>query len=277
MYNAPVIKRALDIIRLIVKEQRHLGITEIAQTLSINKSTAFGILRSLEEQGFIVKDKSSKKYSMGQQLFELSKMVFKRTDIATIAKPFLERLVELVEETVFMGVKEEDRLKIVQVVEAKKDLKISSPIGAYLPIMAGAAGKACLSAMKDKEIEDLVDRKGLPHFTDNSINDMDYFMKEIHATRRTGYAIDLEEYIKGIRGIATLIRSEGEPLAALWIAGFTSSMTDQKLPKIARHLLLAAQLIGTRVESQMGPNHLDNVDEMTRHFLTENGRADADP
>jgi IclR family transcriptional regulator, KDG regulon repressor len=270
MYNAPVLKRAFDIIQLIVKEQRQLGITEIAQRLAINKSTAFGILRALEEQGFIVKDRSSKKYGMGEQLFELSRMVFKRTDLATIAKPFLEKLVELVEETVFMGVKEQDRLRIVQVVEAKKDLKISSPIGTCLPITAGAAGKACLSAMKDREIEDLLTKKGLPHFTDNSPTNTDQFMKEIYKTRRMGYAIDLEEYIKGIRGIGTLVPSAGEPVAAVWVAGFTSSMNDQKMPKIARHLLLAAQLIGSRADSQMGPNHLDNVDEMMKALRPEN-------
>lgn len=274
MYNAPVIKRALDIIRLIVKEQRHLGITEIAQRLSINKSTAFGILRALEEQGFIVKDKSSKRYSMGEQLFELSRMIFKRTDIATIAKPFLEKLVELVEETVFMGVNEGEQLKIVQVVEAKKDLKISSPIGACLPIMAGAAGKVCLSAMKDKEIENLLEKKGLPRFTDNSLTNTDLFMKEIQKTRRIGYAIDLEEFIKGIRGIATVIRSGGEPVAALWVAGFTSSMNDQKMTKIARHLVLAAQLIGARAESQMGPtNQLDNIEEIMKPLLTETAKT----
>lgn len=263
MYNAPVLKRALGIIQLIVKEQRHLGITEIAQRLLINKSTAFGILKSLEEQGFIVKDKSSKKYGMGEQLFELSRMVFRRTDLAAIAKPFLERLVELVEETVFMGVKTDDHLKIIQVVEAKKDLKISSPIGTCLPIFAGAAGKACLSAMKDREIEELLKKKGLIHFTENSLTDTEQFMKEIYRTRRMGYAIDLEEYIKGIRGIAALIHSGEEPVAALWVAGFTSSMNDQKLPKIARHLLLAAQMIGSRVSSQAEPN-FDNADEMMK-------------
>lgn len=261
MYNAPVLKRALGILQLIVKEQRQLGITEIAQQLSINKSTAFGILGALEEQGFIVKDKSTKKFSMGPQLFELSKMVFKRTDIATVARPFLERLAELVEETVFMGIREEDRVKIVQVVEAKKDLKISSPIGACLPITAGAVGKACLSAMKDREIEDLLERNHLVfHFTENSPVNIDQFMKEIEKTRRMGYAIDLEGYIKGIRGIATLVHSGGQPVAAVWVAGFSSSMNDQKLPKIVQHLLLAAQLIGSRAESQMGVNSPGSVE-----------------
>lgn len=269
MYTAPVLKRALDIIRFIVKEQHPLGITEIAQTLAINKSTAFGILRALEEQGFIVKDKASKKYSMGEQLFELSKMIFRRTDIATLAKPFLERLADLVEETVFMGVREDDRLKIVQVAEAKKDLKISSPIGACLPILAGAAGKVCLSAMRDNEIEGLLSRKGLRRYTENSFTNKNLFLNEIEEARRTGYAVDLEEFIKGIRAVAALIRSRGEPVAAVWVAGFTSSMNDRKMTKIARHLLLAVHLISARAESQTGPNHVDDLDEMVKRLSPE--------
>ena len=269
MYNPPVLKRALDILRFIVKEQHPLGITEIAQRLSINKSTAFGILLALEEQGFIVKDSASKKYSMGEQLFELSKMVFKRTDIAILSKPFLEKLATLVQETVFMGVREGDRLKIVQVVEAKKDLKISSAIGAYHPILAGAAGKACLSAMQDKEIEELVLKKGLRRFTASSFTNKDLFMNEIDEVRRTGYAVDLEEFVKGIRAVATLIRSRGEPVAAVWVAGFTSSMNDRKMTKVARHLLLAAHLISARAESQSGQNHVDDLDEMVGRLTAE--------
>lgn len=271
MYNAPVLKRALDIIRFIVKEQHPHGITEIAQRLAINKSTAFGILRTLEEQGFIVKDGASKKYSMGDQLFELSKMIFKRTDIGIISKPFLEKLANLVQETVFMGVRDGDRLKIVQVVEARKDLKISSPIGAYHPILAGAAGKACLSAMEDKDIEELVSKKGLRRFTNNSITNKGLFINQIKEVRRTGYAVDLEEFIKGIRAVATLIRLRGEPIAAVWVAGFTSSMNDRKIEKIARHLLLAAHLISDRTESQTGgPNYVDDLDEMVGRLTTEN-------
>ncbi|HAR96836.1 MAG TPA: IclR family transcriptional regulator [Deltaproteobacteria bacterium] len=260
MYDAPVLKRALNILQLIVNEQRHFGISEIAQRLDIHKSTAFGILRALEEQGFIVKDSASKKYSMGEQLVELSKMVLGRTNIAVVAKPSLEELAESVEETVFMGVKQEDRLRIVQVVEAKKDLKISSPIGACLPITAGAPGKAWLAAMKDQEIDELLNTKHLRfHFTDNSPDSTDQFMKEIDTARRMGYAIDLEEFIKGIRAVAALIYSGGQPVAAIWVAGFTSSVTDQKLPRIAHHLLSAAQSIGSRVESQMGSKNCHNA------------------
>jgi DNA-binding IclR family transcriptional regulator len=217
-----------------------------------------------------VKDSASKKYSMGEQLFELSKLILRRTDIATVARPFLDKLADLVQETVFMGVKEEDRLKIVQVVEAKKDLKISSPIGAYHPILAGAAGKACLSVMTDEEVEELVSKRGLRRFTSNSSTNKTLFMHKIEEVRRTGYAIDREEFIKGIRAVAVPIRSRGEPIAAVWVAGFTSSMSDRKMEKIARHLLLAAHLISVRAESQAGRNHVDDLDEMVRRLTAEN-------
>ena len=57
--------------------------THISQTLSINKSTVFGILKALQAEGFVVKDPATKKYTMGLGLFELSATIFKRTDLAT--------------------------------------------------------------------------------------------------------------------------------------------------------------------------------------------------
>ena len=92
MYNAPILKKAVEIIKLIVKEQKPLGVTDIARSLSISKSTTFGILKSLEEEGFLVKDPTSKKYSTGSTLFELSKKILRTTDVVVTARPYLERL-----------------------------------------------------------------------------------------------------------------------------------------------------------------------------------------
>ena len=60
MYNAPALKKALEIIKLIVGEKRPLGVTEISRALAISKSTTFGILKSLEEEGFVLKIDSTK-------------------------------------------------------------------------------------------------------------------------------------------------------------------------------------------------------------------------
>jgi len=256
MYNPPIIRKAIAIIKLIVEEDRPLGVTEIARTLSINKSTAFGILKALQEEELIVRDSSTKQYAMGPGLFQLSKMIFKRTDLTSVARPFLEDLMQLVDETVFLGVRQDDTVKILDVIEAKKDFKISSPVGTKLPITAGAVGKVFLSLMSNEDLICLLENKGLPRYTEGSVTDLDLFLEEIEKTRSLGYGIDLEEYIRGIRAVAALIRSGAHPVAAIWVVGFTSSMTDEKLRHVIRHLTRTAELMSTRIASEIVPAYI---------------------
>jgi len=247
MYNAPIIKKAIEILRLLVKEYQPLGVTEIAKDLSISKSTTYGILQSFQEEGLVSKDRTTKKYTIGKEMMRLSKMVFKGQDIATITRPFLERLAELVNETVFLGVREYDSVKIIDVIEAKKDFKISSPIGTKLPISAGAIGKIFLSTMSNEEVVEFLRDKGLPQYTENSITDINLFIEEMEKTRDLGYSIDLGEYLKGVWAAASLIYQDASPGGALWFVGFSNSMIDERLHYIIDNLKNTAEQISTRL------------------------------
>lgn len=254
MYNAPILKKAVEVIKLIVRENAPLGVTDIARSLSLSKSTTFGILKSLEEEGFLVKDGQSKKYSTGNTLFELSKKILRTTDVAVTARPLLTKLVVGVDETVFLGVREDDMVKVLDVVEPQKEFKISSSIGTRFGLTVGVFGKIFLSSMEDREVTELLSQKGLRKYTDNSIIDIDQFLREIEKTRTQGYAIDLEEYLKGMRAIAALIYSGHFPVAAIWIVGFTSSMSDDKLPHMIGLLKDAAEEISTRLSPFLSAN-----------------------
>lgn len=247
MYNAPILKKAIDILRLLIKEYQPLGVAEIARRVSVSKSTAYGILQSFQEEGLVTKDATTKKYTIGKEMMRLSKLVFKGQDLISIARPFLERLVQLVDETVFLGVREYDAVKVIDVIEAKKDLKISSPVGTKLPITAGAIGKIFLSTMSNEEILSYFGEKGLPQYTESTITDMDDFLEEIEETRRLGYSVDMEEYLKGIRAIATLIRQDGKPVGAIWFVGFSNSMLDERLSHIIGNLSHTADQISARM------------------------------
>ena len=133
----------------------------------------------------------SKKFSTGNALFELSKKILRTTDVAHAARPHLARLMEAVDETVFLGVREEDVVKALDV-EPQKDFRISSQIGTTFAITAGVIGKISLSSMDNREVAELLSQKGLPKYTDASIVDIDAYLREIEKTREQGYAIDLE-------------------------------------------------------------------------------------
>ena len=247
MYNAPALKKALEIIKLIVRENRPLGVTEVARELALSKSTTFGILKSLEEEGFLVKIDPTKKYVVGGELFELSKKVLKATELASIARSSLQRLVEQVDETVFLGVREDDAVRVLDVVEPRKELKISSPVGARFSLTAGVIGKIFLAPLENAQILALLARQKLPKYTDNSVTDPSKFLEEVEKTRASGYAVDLEEYLTGMRAVGTLLYSGRSPVGAIWVVGFTSSLEDSKLPHVITHLKQTAQEITSRL------------------------------
>jgi DNA-binding IclR family transcriptional regulator len=247
MYNAPILKKSLEVLKFIVNNGSPLGVTEISNNLSVSKSTIYGILNALKDEKFVEKDNKTKKYVIGTELYELAKKVFKGGEIVMVARPFLEKLVSLVDETAFLCIREATAARVLDAIEVKKALKISSPVGYRFPITASVLCKAFLSPMDNENIKIFLQEKGLPRYTENSITDIDEFLKEIDKTRETGYSLDLEEYLKGIRAVATLIYSGGVPVGAICVIGFSTSMHNEKLPFIIQHLQSTAQQISERL------------------------------
>jgi IclR family acetate operon transcriptional repressor len=157
------------------------------------------------------------------------------------------RLIEAVDETVFLGIREEDKVRVVDILEVHKDFKISSQAGTRMELTAGVVGKVFLSSVDNEEVLNLLEHKGLPRYTENSIVDPDRYLEELEKTRAQGYAIDREEYLKGVTAVAALIYSGHFPIAAVWVVGFTSSMGDKKLPDVISHLKATAEQISTRL------------------------------
>ena len=105
-YKPSATTKTLEVLKVIANAKQQLGVSEIARALSINKSTAFGILRTLQEGAYVSKDVSTKKYAVGKELVRFSKMISREPDVAQVARPFLEKLGEYVDETVFLGIRE---------------------------------------------------------------------------------------------------------------------------------------------------------------------------
>jgi DNA-binding IclR family transcriptional regulator len=252
MYNARISKKTLLILEHLATERGPLGVSQIASALSIHKSTVFGILKALEEEGYVTKDAINKKYTAGEGLFRLSKLALGAPDIGLLARPFLQKLAGVAGETAFLGLREGEFMKVVAVVEAQRTLTISSQEGVKLPLVAGAFGKAFLSAMSEGEMLELLEQTGLPRFTEKSIQHMGHFLDEIRKAKKLGYAPDLDEYVGGITALAAPITSGGQALGAVWVAGFTAAMRNWKLFTVIRCLKETARGISTAIGSPSG-------------------------
>jgi len=244
-YQAPIVKKAFLILKAISSANRGLRLGEISTRLGISKSTVHGITNALEEQGAILRDPVSREFTIGATLMELGKAAYERMDFKRAARPAMEHLMEQCHESVFLGVRNKSSVTIIDIVESRKDFKISSPIGTSLPLLAGAMGKIFLSAMTPVDARAYLMANPPNQFTPKTITDPNTYLKTLEAVRETGIAFDDEEYIAGVRAVAAPIHPQGAYFPAIWVVGFTASMEDEKIPAIITQLRAAALQINT--------------------------------
>jgi IclR family KDG regulon transcriptional repressor len=242
-YSAPSVKKAFKILQAISGSPTGLGVSELSKRLNMGKSTVHGITMGLEALGVVVRDPVHKKFNLGYTLLELSRRAYGRMKLRDVARVPMEQLAERVGETVFMGIMSGDHATIIDVVESHHEMKITSPPGTRLPLLAGTMGKVFLSQLEKKKAKEIIQKKGLVRFTSKSIVDQKKFFKEVEETKRRGYAIDDEEYMLGVRAIAAPIQTNSPPLSAIWVVGFTSSLNDQKMERIIPEIKKTAEQI----------------------------------
>jgi DNA-binding IclR family transcriptional regulator len=225
-------------------------VSEIARDLNMAKSTVHGMTSALEELGAVMRDPHTKRYRLGFTLFELGRLAYSQIDLKTLARPIMEELMESTQTSVFLGILNWDHVTVLDIVESRQDLKITAPIGTTIPLFAGAVGKVFLASMEEKQTEKIIRSKGLTRFTKNTIVDPELYYQELRGVRKKGYAVDDEEYIPGVRAVASPIVGLGQLMSAIWVVGFKASLDEKKMKAIIKVTKKAAETIRSRIQEQ---------------------------
>jgi DNA-binding IclR family transcriptional regulator len=250
-YGAPSVKKAFAILSAVSSSKDGMGVSDLAKKLNMPKSTVHGMTSTLEELGTVLRDPLSKKYKLGFTLLEIGRSAYSRIDLQTSARPVTEELMERTQTSVFLGILNWGQVTILDVVESRQGLNITAPVGSTIPLFAGAVGKVFLAAMPEDQTTKIIKSKGLPRFTDNSIVDMDLYFNELKQVRETGYAVDDEEYILGVRAVASPLMGLGQLRSAIWAVGFKASLDEKKMQTLTAETQKAAKAISRRIQEQL--------------------------
>ena len=249
-YQAPSVKKAFQILKLISDSEGGLGISDLAKRLEIGKSTVHGITSALEALGTIIRDPKTKRYILGLTLLELGRAAYSQIDLKDLVRPVMEDLMEETQESVFVGVLNGERVTILDIVESKQDLKMTSTRGTTVPLLAGAVGKVLLATMSDEKAREIIGKRELYRYTENSITDPEAYLQAVRIAREKGYATDYEEYILGVRAVASPIKAENHLVSAIWVVGFKTSLNDHKMEGVIRRTKESAEKITHSLERQ---------------------------
>lgn len=226
----------LDILG-ILKENRLLGVTAIADELGISKSAVHKHLKTLAENGYVINKNG--KYKLSLKLLELGASVRSDNDLCGHARPIIRELADETDELVAFSVEQCGWSVFVYTVNDRYGLVENLPlIGSHCYMHQNAAGKAMLAELSDEAIAEIVRDRGLPAATENTITAKSNLQDEIAAIRDQDYAVSFGERSEALRSVAVAINiPESDLLGSVSIAGpakrlSKADLTEEYAPKI---------------------------------------------
>lgn len=238
------VKRATDIISLFSVAQPALGITQIAAALNLNKATAWGLVTTLEKQGFLQQDPETLKYSVGSKLFELGMVYYERLEINTKATRPAHDLASRTGLVARVGIWDRQSVLVTLLAMPKSEDSLSHQIGPRIPAYCSGLGKALLAFVEPEAFEAYLGQTELHPHTRSTIVSVDELRGDLEKARITGYAISREEMIPGLVALGAPVYGRGKKLAgAISIGGAPSTITDEQVEQLGGELLRAASEI----------------------------------
>lgn len=229
--GAQAVERALAVLRGVEAEEDGLGATELAQRTGLTVSTAHRLARTLTEAGLLVQDPTSERYQLGPTLVVLGRKAARRLGYRQ-ALPLLEELSAATGESINLGVRAGNDVRVVLDVVSPQPLRFAQAPGSTVPLHVSAMGKCLLADCAD--LDEQIDLLGeLGAATTRTITDRDELRRELELVRQRGWALNDEERNPGVRAIAAPVRWGGVTLGAIAVQGPTVRVTDERLPELA--------------------------------------------
>src|ERR687894_475446 len=151
------VDRAITVMELLSR-RGWAGVTEVANELGINKSTAYRLLTTLRDRGLVEQDAATEKYRLGFGLVTLASSVTADLDVARCSRPVCDRLAEQTGETVTVAVLEEDDGIILHQSTSGFSALSVDWSGRHTPLHATAAGKIFLNNVPESQRRRLLNR-----------------------------------------------------------------------------------------------------------------------
>jgi IclR family acetate operon transcriptional repressor len=232
-YVVRSIIRAADLLELVRSaEGEGISLRDLARQAGLPKPSVFRIMRTLESVSLVERISGSDRFKVGIRCFELGHAYLHQTSLKAEALPILKRLVAATRETVHLAVLDDEfRVVYLEKLDSPRAVGIMmSRVGGTAPAHCTGLGKAMLACLDDEGLRAMAERGLLKRYTRNTITDLEVLKAELDEIRGKGFALDREEHEVGVRCVAAWVaRREGEPPAAISIAGPANRLPEGKL------------------------------------------------
>lgn len=239
--------KSLDVLELFSSTEPTLTLSEIARRLGLPKSTAFNLLATLASRNYITRVEGEK-YALGTAIMPLTQAVWTNVQLRDRAAPLLRNVADASRESVYLTAREGEQCLYIYAVESPRRLLARTAVGDRMPMHCTSVGKAMLAFMPAQEVDEVIQRAGLPSATEHTITSRERLLEELDLTRLRGYSVDREENELGVYCVgAAILDANGSATGSCSISGSDPEIVQGRREELATLLLTAAEEISRRL------------------------------
>ncbi|OEV03264.1 IclR family transcriptional regulator [Streptomyces oceani] len=220
------LERAAAVLRLLAGGERRLGLSDMASALGLAKGTTHGLIRTLQQEGFVEQDGNTGKYTLGAELLRLGNSYLDVHELRARALVWTDDLARSSGESVYLGVLHQQGVLIVHHVFRPDDSRQVLEVGAMQPLHSTALGKVLCAYDPVAHSEAFDEARGA--FTDRTVTGAEQFESVLEATRARGWASDVEETWEGLASVAAPVHDRRRmPVGAVGITGAVERVCEE--------------------------------------------------
>ena len=240
------LENGIRILQCFSTNQVELRVSDVAQSLSLPKSTVSRLMKSMGEAGLLERDPKRRSYGPGILAFQLGNLYQKQIKVLDLIDEALIRLVDEFHATGYTSVLKGNEIVIIRVRQGSYPVRLILETGYRGQAFATSVGRALLARLPDDEVRRL-HPDPLRHPEAHLETDIETLIADLNRIRGEGVAETLDTNFTGFGAIAAAIESENERQAVAFSLSFpTSAVSKERIEKMNKRVFEVARDIGRR-------------------------------
>ncbi|MCZ2150136.1 MAG: IclR family transcriptional regulator [Bryobacterales bacterium] len=251
--------RCLEVLRVLARSPYAYSLTEIANALSIVKSSAHRFLTTLIAGGFVEQDMPTRRYQLAGTALWVGTAYLRHSKIYRCGYELVHNLARDAKTMAHLAVWDNDMVLYLHSIGPPRSLNLFADAGERRAVHATALGKAMLAHRPAEDLRRIFNTER-ERYTENTLTSLAAMSEELHRIREVGYAVDNEEGTRGVRCVAAGIKDQGERvIGAISTSGPRSLINGTGVLQFARLVQEAALRISVQLGYRPSTSNLSSL------------------
>lgn len=226
-YTIQALDTAISLLML-VADQPDLGLSQLSRRLKAGKARVYRQLKTLEERGLVVCAEPNRTYRLGPAALALGAKASRQIDLVAIARPFLSRIGDQIQETTRLRMRDGDETVCVACWEPVRELRVHGVIGRKRPLYVGSS-KVILAHLPEPEQSRILARKR-QRFTEGTLVDIDRLKAALDRIVQDGFCISQGESNSDLVSVsAPIFKLGGLIVGSIDVTAPASRLKDDRI------------------------------------------------